>query len=86
MAKLTPEVAAQVQAGFDASAPQNPHIWSSTMWEAWEFGHYMRMSGREIGGVEKGRGSVWRTPSGACFRLNYPKAKGGGAFGFERVQ
>jgi len=87
MAKLSRDIAAQVQAGFDASDPQNPHIWSSTMWEAWEFGRFMSLTGREIHNVEKRRGGIWETPYGAAYRMHYSRMKtGGGLSGFGRVK
>lgn len=85
MAKLSPAVADAMAQGFNAPGPQNPHIWSSPVWEAWEFGHFARQTGRSIDGIEKGRGGTYRTPYGSIYRASYGGKAGGGTFGFERT-
>jgi hypothetical protein len=85
MAKIKPDVMAQVQAGYEASrkhGSQNPHYATSTYGEAWDIGWYMGETGRSIEGLEKARGSQYRTPTGATFKVVYGRC--GGVF-FERT-
>lgn len=86
MARPSPDIAAAMQAGFAATDPQNPHIWSSAMWEAWEFGRFAGQTGRTLNGIEKRRGNIYETADGFTFRAHYSKQRGGGSFGFRRVQ
>lgn len=71
MAKLHPQIADALQAGFASSGTDAtcPHYATSPCGEAWIFGRYMGDSGRTIEGVEKGRGSVYRKASGSSFRV-----------------
>lgn len=86
MAKLSPPVADAMSAGYHSATPQNPHLWSSAVWEAWEFGRFAMQTGRSIDGIEKGRGNTYRTPYGSSYRASYhSKQSGGGSFGFTRT-
>lgn len=72
MAKPSKEIAAAVTAGYAAETGATaPYLWSSPCWEAWQFGRFMRETGRSIDGLNKGRGILWRTLGGYAFKGEY---------------
>lgn len=73
MAKPTKQVREAVEGGHANPESRNPFLWSSSLWEAWEFGRFMGRAGRSIEGLDKGRGLLWRTLGGYAFKGEYPK-------------
>lgn len=72
MAAIKGQVKEALHLGWDAQAGEScPYLWSSPCWEAWTIGRYMNATGRQITGLQKRRGSVYETPSGARIRVNY---------------
>lgn len=92
MAKLTADEQMAITAGYDegeriarAYRPcnyTNPHLWSSRLWEAFEFGYYLQEKGLPLRSYERGRGNVYRNADGFEFKLHYGKGKN--SFGITR--
>lgn len=58
---MTQDVTDWVEEGFVAStAAPNPHLWSSTAWEAFEVGRFLALEGRDFGHVAASRGSTYK--------------------------
>lgn len=53
----------------------NPHLWSSRLWEAFEFGYYLQEKGLPLCSYERGRGNTYRNADGFTYRLVYGKGK-----------
>lgn len=87
MAKLSKEERATMEAGAEAQArvnPKtgdvckvvNPHLWSSRMWDAFEFGRYIQERGLSLGPPpywERGRGNTFHNPAGMSWKFHYSK-------------
>lgn len=73
----------RVQRAYGKARYDNPHLWSSRMWEAFEFGYYLQEKGATQGqNWERGRGNTYRNDSGFTYRLHYGKGKN--SFGITR--
>ena len=55
----------------------NPWLWSSRMWEAFEFGYYLNEKGMTLRTYERGRGNTFRNDDGAVFKLHVSKSSFG---------
>lgn len=53
----------------------NPHLWSSRLWEAFEFGYYLQEKGLPLRTYERGRGNTYRNDDGFTYKLAYGKGK-----------
>lgn len=54
----------------------NPHLWSSRLWESFEFGYYLQEKGLPLRGCyERGRGNTFRNSDGFTYKLVYGKGK-----------
>jgi hypothetical protein len=92
MAKLSADEQMAITAGYDEGERMaramrdchynNPHLWSSRRWEAFEFGYYLQEKGLPLRSYEKGRGNVFRNVDGFEFKLHYGKGKN--SFGISR--
>jgi hypothetical protein len=51
----------------------NPWLWSSRLWEAFEFGYYIHEKGLVLRNYERGRGNTFRNDDGGSFKLWYTK-------------
>lgn len=62
----------------------NPYLWSSLMWELFEFGYYLQETGRalSVDQWERKRGNVYQNADGFAFKLHYGKGKN--SFGIGR--
>ena len=56
---------------MSGQSSDNPYLWSSTSWEAFELGVWMRRSGRDYTLVRKSRGSSFKTARGALYFGKY---------------
>lgn len=65
------------------SGKTNPSLWSSVMWEAFEFGYYLGETGRSLTEFERGRGNTYRNADGFSYKLQYGKGKN--SFGITRL-
>jgi hypothetical protein len=93
MAKLSADEQVAITNGYDEGERVqraggkaqyiNPHLWSSRLWEAFEFGYYLQEKGRPLRSYERGRGNVYRTVDGFEFKLHYGKGKN--SFGISRI-
>lgn len=73
----------RVQRAYGKARYSNPFLWSSRMWEAFEFGYYLQETGRtNCGQWERKRGNVYANPDGFAFKLHYGKGKN--SFGISR--
>ena len=85
MAKLSADEQIAITAGYDegerlsrsmrACHYNNPHLWSSRLWEAFEFGYYLQEKGLPLRSYERGRGNTFRNADGFTFKLVYGKGK-----------
>lgn len=72
-----------VFAGYHAGArADNPHLFSSPSWEAFELGRWLHNTGRPNSRFSPSRGSTWRNGREFKIRFDYP---GDGAFVIGRV-
>lgn len=72
MAKIPEDEMAQMLAGFEAPVGAAcPHYATSTYGEVWLLGQYLNETGRGLYGIERGRGGVYRTPSGCSFKVTH---------------
>lgn len=69
MATLHHDVKRAVDEGFASIGPQNPYLATSSCWEGWEIGRYLRETGRSTDGLKKGRGNLYKTAF-AAFRIS----------------
>lgn len=88
MAKISAEEQAAIVAGYAESERvalaygkaryQNPHLWSSRLWEAFEFGYYLHEMARGAPNAnwERKRGNIYANAEGFAHKLHYGKAKG----------
>lgn len=93
MAKLSADEQQAITAGYDEGERLsrtlrpcqyiNPHLWSSRMWEAFEFGYYLQEKGLPLRTYERGRGNTFRNADGFEFKLHYGKGKN--SFGITRT-
>lgn len=96
MAKISAEEVAAIQAGYGEGERcrrahgkaryENPHLWSSRMWEAFEFGYYLEEKGLTLGDAtnwQRGRGNTYRNADGFTYKLEYGRAHN--SFGIVRV-
>jgi hypothetical protein len=74
----------RVQCAYGKPQPINPYLWSSRMWEAFEFGYYLQEKGLPLRAYERGRGNIYRNADGFTFKLEYGKGKN--SFGIVRIQ
>jgi hypothetical protein len=92
MAKISIEEQAAIEAGYregercqrayGKARYENPYLWSSRMWEAFEFGYFLQEKGLPLRAYERGRGNTYRNADGFTFKIEYGKAKG--SFGITR--
>lgn len=93
MAKLSSEERDAIAAGYAAGEDcrraygkaryNNPYLWSSRMWEAFEFGYYLEEKGLPLrDDYERGRGNTYRNADGFTYKLHY--GRGGSSFGITR--
>lgn len=74
----------RVQRAYGKAAYINPHLWSSRMWEAFEFGYYLQETGRARGVWMRGRGNTFYNSDGFTFKIEYGKGKN--SFGIRRIK
>lgn len=63
----------------------NPYLWSSRMWEAFEFGYYAQEKGLTLGDKDywqRRRANIFENPTAHQFKLHYGKSKN--SFGITR--
>ena len=70
------------RAGYFHRGAANPHIWSSTMWEAWEIGKYFQQNGLGYFNIKKAMGSSYKVEDGKQVSILYGK-KGQFSIGIE---
>lgn len=94
MAKLTNDEVDAIKAGYvegercrrayGKARYNNPYLWSSRMWEAFEFGYYLEEKGLSVDrDWQRGRGNTYRNCDGYTYKLEYGRGKN--SFGIIRV-
>ncbi len=73
MSDMTAKVREAFRAGYFHRGAQNPHIFSSTMWEAWEVGRHYQKEGLGYFNIRKSRASSYAVEDGKLVSILYAK-------------
>jgi hypothetical protein len=79
-AKAPDTIPAVIAMGYDNPTAANPYYWSSSFWEAFLIGQYLRDKGLPVDGFRKSRGSSYVNRSGLVVKVLYDR-RGGTASG-----
>jgi hypothetical protein len=61
-------------AGHAAPLADNPFLWSSTLWEAFNLGQYLAQRGLDAHGFRKSRGSKYVNAAGLIVQYYYDRS------------
>jgi hypothetical protein len=62
--------------GYDNPHAANPFVWSSSLWEAFLIGQYLRCRGLSMDGFRKSRGSSYVNRNGLNVKVIYDRRGG----------
>jgi hypothetical protein len=75
-AKAPDTIPAVMAMGYDNPKAANPYYWSSSFWEAFLIGQYLREKGLPVDGFRQSRGSSYVNRSGLVLKVAYDKRGG----------
>ena len=81
MAKLDDSEFAALKAGYSGATHDNPYLFSSRTWQAWEIGRYMAGAGLLLEPVQRRRGTRFDIGADHPVRIAYGRR---GAFSIVR--
>ena len=62
-----------IAAGHSRPCAENPFLWSSNLWEAFNLGQYLRGRGMAPDGFRKSRGSTYINRNGLIIKYHYDR-------------